>query len=44
MDRAYDPIRGWSTKVITEMTWKEEIKVIYNNPKYFRGEKSPLKY
>ena len=33
-----------STKVITEMAWKEEVKVIYDSPKYFRGEKSPQKY
>ena len=51
MDRAYgpmaqwpNPVRGWSTKIITGMTWKEEIKVIYDSPKYFQGEKSPQKY
>ena len=38
------PIRGWSTKVITGMTWKKEIKLIYDSPKYVRGEKSPWKY
>ena len=37
-------IRGWPTKVITEMTLKEEMKVIYNSLKSFRGEKSPWKH
>ena len=41
MNRAYDsiaqskdtkPIRGWSTKVIMGMTWKGEMKVIYDSP------------
>ena len=26
------------------MTWKEEVKVIYDSPKNFRGEKSSWKY
>ena len=34
----------WSTKVITEMTLKKEMKVIYDSPKSFRGEKSPRKH
>ena len=34
----------WSTKVITEMTLKKEMKVIYDSSKSFRGEKSPRKH
>ena len=34
----------WSAKVITEMTLKKEMKVIYDSPKSFRGEKSPRKH
>ena len=34
-------IRGQSTKVEVEIALQEELKVIYNRPKFIRGEKSP---
>ena len=34
-------VRGWSVKVVTEISLKEELKVIYDRPKPIRGEKSP---
>ena len=37
-------VRGWSIKVIMEMTLKEEMKVIYDSLKSFQGEKSPRKH
>ena len=33
-----------SIKVITEMALKEEMKVIYDSPKFFQCEKSPQKH
>ena len=32
------PIRGRSDKVIMGMIWEEEIKVVYDSPKYVREE------
>ena len=47
---AYSPIQGyllvqgWSNKVIMGMVEEEEIKIVYDSPKYVRGEKSYWKW